>query len=204
MEEEKYISICILKLPTYDNIDMSRIYNSDRAHMINSATNIKVKREKYWAYVVCDFLYMHIKGCHLDNTNFHKEDNGKWYCTDLYCSLCHTDEYVAVAISNMEVGIDIETKQRFDSMVNKKEIFISKVLNNNDHIEKEEDYIKIWTQKEAIFKMLNLNFYNPEQIDISKFHVKSIDNLKDFEDLVISIAATNADYKLNIIDYIEE
>ena len=74
---------------------------------------------------------------------------------DLFFSISHCKSAVAVAIDDKEVGVDIEETSRY------RESLESYVLNEeeiprctrNDK-SRAECFIEIWTQKEAVFKLL--------------------------------------------------
>ncbi|MGN0033477.1 MAG: 4'-phosphopantetheinyl transferase family protein [Candidatus Limimorpha sp.] len=97
--------------------------------------------------------------------NFQKDlaftynEHGKPFLTkqpDLFFSISHCKSAVAVALSNTEIGVDIEETSRFrDSLV--------RYVCNDDEIREIEDskdkslaFIKLWTRKEAVFKFLGI------------------------------------------------
>lgn len=83
-------------------------------------------------------------------------DHGKPYFADrkdLFFSISHCKGAVAVAIDDEEVGIDIEEISRY------KESLEKLVLNEEEsprcaRNDRAEAFIEIWTQKEAVFKLL--------------------------------------------------
>ena len=92
------------------------------------------------------------------NDNWIYNDHGKPFFEgrdDLFFNISHCKSAVAVAIDDEEVGVDIEEISRY------KESLESYVLNGeeiprcarNDR-GRAEEFIKIWTQKEAVFKLL--------------------------------------------------
>ena len=74
---------------------------------------------------------------------------------DLFFSISHCKSAVAVAIDDKEIGVDIEEISRY------KESLESYVLNEDEvprcarnDKSRAECFIEIWTQKEAVFKLL--------------------------------------------------
>ena len=78
-------------------------------------------------------------------------------------SLSHTDEYVAVAIAECEVGIDIEKKSRPIAPR------LYRTLSENEKKLCENDpgaFLKIWVKKEAYLKSTGQGLrLRPEEVD---------------------------------------
>lgn len=70
----------------------------------------------------------------------------------VYFSISHCKEAIAVAISDREVGIDVESRLRQISPE-----LIDKVMNARERLyideNKQERFIVLWTQKEAVLKL---------------------------------------------------
>ncbi len=78
---------------------------------------------------------------------FEANEHGKLRLTNspLFFNLSHSGEYTAVAVSEKEIGLDIETHTaRSYPAIN----------NRLSEREKEEDFYKVWTAKEAYIKYL--------------------------------------------------
>lgn len=90
--------------------------------------------------------------------------NGKLYAenTSVFFSISHSGEYVAVAVADVEIGIDVEKKKSVSGKLVKRvcnEKEISYVLDyESDEAELGEDacvrFLEVWTSKEAVFKCL--------------------------------------------------
>ena len=92
----------------------------------------------------------------IKNIRFKYNENGKPYLSgrnDIFFNISHSEDYIAVAISDEPVGIDIEKIKPVNLSV------IKRVLNPEELkvIEKAEDddseFIKLWTKKEAVIKL---------------------------------------------------
>ncbi len=88
---------------------------------------------------------------------FSVHTNGKPFCkshTNIHFSISHSGTFVAVAISDKEIGIDIELlKEPSEKIINRvcceNEI---NVINSSEN--KKEKFTEIWTEKEAYLKAL--------------------------------------------------
>jgi len=83
--------------------------------------------------------------------NEHEKPFLKNYPT-LFFSISHCKTAVAVALSDSPLGIDIEDVTRYKENL---AAYVSndlelKIINGNEH--PEEPFIRLWTQKEAVFK----------------------------------------------------
>ena len=81
-----------------------------------------------------------------------------------YFSFSHCKTGIAVAVADEPVGIDIESIRRAD------EELMERVLNNDERLavsgERDRDraFTKLWTQKEAVVKMLGTGIESFEQL----------------------------------------
>ena len=107
---------------------------------------------------------------------------------DLFFSISHCKGAVAVAIDNKEVGVDIEEISRY------REGLESYVLNEeevprcarNDKL-RAECFIEIWTQKEAVFKLLGTGITHDIK-DVLKNHPEVNVYSERIGDKILSIA----------------
>lgn len=91
------------------------------------------------------FLAAALLRCGISGPDVRRTPNGKPYLADkaLRFSLTHTDSFTAVALSPQEVGIDAERKKPRN---------IRTVLSRLTPAEREEDFLRLWTAKEAYVK----------------------------------------------------
>ena len=97
-----------------------------------------------------------IFGIDIAKQEFNYTEYGKPYLPDypdVHFNISHSGEYVACAVSDKPIGIDIQKISEYNSDVAKR------VCNGNElaQIEKSSDkayeFTKLWTQKEAVLKM---------------------------------------------------
>lgn len=115
--------------------------------------------------------------------------NGKWIASDCYLSLSHTDGYVAAAVSELPVGVDIERTTRklpsglFERIACGKEKFLYRQPNNLQLLE-------LWTAKEAVFKQTDDNDgLTVSQIDTSLHRIQIVKTA----DVVLTVATDCAE-----------
>ena len=81
--------------------------------------------------------------------------NGKPYLSDksMHISISHTQSHVAIAISGEPIGIDIETKSRNAHSAAKAYLQPQEIETVNSSKEPHKEALRLWTAKEAAFKL---------------------------------------------------
>lgn len=94
--------------------------------------------------------------------------------SDIYFNLSHSESYVACAVSNSPVGVDIEYIDEVDLNVAERYFFGSEyeyILNNSN---KKEAFFSLWVLKESYMKMTGLGFHLP----LDEFSIEIDDEIK--------------------------
>ena len=94
-----------------------------------------------------------------------KRESGKPYCRDLFFNISHSGDFVLLAVSDFEIGIDIEKIRDVDLKISDR-CFEEKVSTK-------EEFFSMWTQKESIIKYLGKTIISMKNI-----------NVKDYEKLL--------------------
>ena len=130
--------------------------NSIIGHIETQYNNPKRQREQLISHILIKHLLGEAKAIkHHANGMPYIED-----CTELFISISHSRKSIAVAISNGPIGIDLEEIERKQYSLLKK--FTSEAEQNwvesrqNDN-EKQFISAVIWSAKEAIYKLANIN-----------------------------------------------
>lgn len=123
------------------------------------------------------------------NSSYHYffNDNKKPFLNDipLKFNISHSNDYVIVALSQDEVGCDIEYIKDIDLKIADKYFFNSEYINIINSQNKLESFYRYWTLKESFMKAtgkgfsLNLNDFEIK-IDDQIFVNQSLDNNKYF------------------------
>lgn len=100
-----------------------------------------------------------------------RKKNGKPFLKNNFVSITHSNNYVGCAVSDQDVGIDIEDENNVTQMV------ISSVCNEQEQkiIEKYGLAGRFWTVKEAESKLLNEDLYSLPKTNIRFSQNKLID-----------------------------
>ncbi len=162
-----------------DIAETEKINNIMRKNEIDAAQSEKVKAQKHAAWVLLKRAIRHSLNKDIDGIDFTKSENGKWLCDDFYFSITHSDNLVAVGISDKPIGIDLEIIKPH------KDILTQKILTDTEKkqmqsLAKEQQmeyFIKLWTLKECEFKRVGQGAFISKKIEASD-HCASI-KIKD-------------------------
>ena len=139
-----------------------------RREEINSVSNERVKREKYFVWKLLCYALERSFGMRGKKLELKKESYGGWSAGDIYVSLSHSNGALAVAVSRAPVGVDIEHVHSPRSERIAEHIMSAAELAEYERTpaeEKEERLVEIWTAKEAIFKSKMIASFIPNQND---------------------------------------
>ncbi len=190
-EHECYIYVRQLPFDCDKNI-----YCNKKREDIEKTTDYKLKEQKFYAYKLLEFAIC--KHCNIDSRHLSLEKlaSGKW--VNKYCnfSISHSLNAVCVALSNINIGVDIEeyNPERYIKLKDKILCDAEKPLIQSG--ENLGEYLnQLWTKKEAVFKCKNDSVFIPNKIEAGKYftYTKKITLDRDY---YLSIAAEE---KLDII-----
>lgn len=104
------------------------------------------------------------------NAKLHSRENGAPYLTgcDLHVSISHADDWVACAVSNRPVGIDIERirpvkDSLYRHVCTQEELDYLQAGEGNTEVMRR--FFEIWTAKEAYFKKCGTGITNLKQVN---------------------------------------
>ena len=166
--------VYIAELPT--DAPMERLSCAERQSEIDSVSNERVRREKYFVWKLLTYALDRSFGRRGDSLDFRRMKYGGWTAGDIYISLAHSGSALAVAVSRAPIGVDIELvhSPRSDSfaerIMTEGELALLMSMPEN---ERESFIIKSWTAKEAIFKSLGKDSFVPRDYDTRNGKTKS-------------------------------
>lgn len=174
--------------------DYESVYPNERATEIIKCSSQKVRREKFFAWELLSYAIETVFKKKFIDLNFSKSENGKWLCDGVEFSLSHSNGVIAVAVSSIPVGVDVELIKE------PKQGVIEKYLNDNERkklqtiCEKErtEFLISTWSAKESLFKVANKSSFAPSKYDSLSSLVKSV-KIAVREDSYIVTTATDVE-----------
>ena len=130
-------------------------------------------------------------GVDLMTVRVEKNEHGKPMMDGLFFNISHSGDYIAVAIGDSPVGIDVETKTDPDLKITER--FYSeeeqRVVRTAEDPEKE--FRRLWTRKEAYVKCTGTGIYDsvaeiPSLEDVSGAY--RLFTLREAEDYALSLA----------------
>ncbi len=149
------LDVYIAEIPDV-GIDAVDIIPPSRKSEIESVKNASVKRQKYYVWKLLQYALDHSFGYKMSDMSFERRENGKWTSPCCFFSLSHTDTLAVAAVSDSEVGVDIENvSHRFRSRMEEKILTGGEraELSNIETEEQRSEYlIRKWTVLESVFK----------------------------------------------------
>ena len=141
------------------------VYPSERQQYILQASNDKVARQRYYVWLLFERAVELSFGKSLADIHLSQTPQGLWVSGDIYFSLSHGENAVAVAVSNAPVGVDIQAQLQKQT-----DFFLTdceRVAYENS-VDKTWFLTELWTKKESVFKKLNGVRFVPTRIQASK------------------------------------
>ena len=137
--------------------------------------------------------------------DYHLNEYGKPISNNKYFNISHSDGYIALAIDQVPVGIDIE------NIRNAEEDLRNYISNDEEkkYIHDDESFFEVWTNKEALVKA-NGNGINQEIKTIQSLPLNAIRTYDNkiyfnktikYQNLVITVSrASSDDFNINIME----
>lgn len=109
------------------------------------------------------------------------KESGQPFCEnfDIYLSISHSGDYAVCAVSNTPVGIDIQKIVPYNQKTAQKVCSRTEL----EKIKNSEDFIKLWTKKEAVLKMQGTGVIGSMKYCLDGQKVKTV----RFSDYFVSI-----------------
>ena len=187
------------QIPDRDISDL--LYPPERQAEIDGISRESVRREKYFVWKLLEYAVASTIDMPIEELSFKKLPSRKWISDKICFSLSHTDGVVAVAISDRPVGVDVE-KIRPHRQGLERSILTKKELTQLSATEPKylwEQIIRLWTQKESIFKAGDGEIFEPTKIETAEYSVKTEMLSFDGENFMLSVCAYDAeDAKIEI------
>ena len=163
-----FLYVYTAAIPT--TVGVEAVFPSSRSEEISSCASQKAQKEKFCVWKLLEYALWHACKKDMRDISFRKSANGKWECDFCYFSLSHSENGVAVALSDSPVGIDIEKI----APVKNREKVAKKILTETEFAEYQRlvfdtqtanDFLlELWTKKESMFKRGGYTRFSPLQI----------------------------------------
>ena len=132
----------------------------------------------------CLKSWLMLNALHVGEMEFLYNEHGKPYIEGgPYFSISHCKEGIAVVIDDQPIGVDIESIRHADDEL------IRRTMNEEEQrmIQNDQDFTRLWTQKEAVVKMQGTGIESFEQLQNILSECRSIQTF-EHEKYIYSIA----------------
>lgn len=189
----KVFSVFVSEIPSDTKIE--KVFCDKRNEEIEACRNESLKKARYIDWKLLEYAAKRIFGTAPETLTFEKKRNGKWVCDKFFFSLSHTENTVAVAVSNAACGVDIENISRSSRYDEKTLAGMRKHSFTEEENMRAEtsalEFLKIWTAKESIFKACGGKSFFPKKTDTSA--AKTTTEIFEDKDLILSYCGENSD-----------
>ena len=186
--------------PEYDEL-----FPKERNDEVVAVSNEAVKRSKYWAWKTLEYALFRSFGYKIRELDIKKTKSGKWVCKECFFSISHTEDTVAVAVSNRETGIDIEGRTAFCERFGEKshfDAFVKRVLSRKEAYPADTDELLcLWTKKECLFKAGKKGSFVPSRVCTAGKDLTAFSLSLDGRDYVASVIGKDTSvYRFYVYD----
>lgn len=137
---------------------------------LKSVTNPSLIAQKKASYGLLDYAMNASFKTSVDFKSMSKDERGKPHLKDKFFSVSHTNDLVCVAVSGINIGVDIEEIKEHVSLDRTR----SHIVCEGEEATTIDEMVALWTKKEAIFKLDDtIRSYIPSKIDTSKYQSKT-------------------------------
>lgn len=172
-----------------ENIKVRKVYPIERDMEISGVGAKEVKAQKYCAWKLLEYALLKTFNTKIKNLEFSITKQGKWLCNNCYFSISHSHGVVAVALSNMPVGIDVEKFEMPKKDISK-HIFTDSELEEYFLVkDKWQHVITCWSKKESVYKKGGEGNFNPKKIQLSDSNVIASNICLNGQEYVLSVCA---------------
>ena len=183
---------------------VEKVYPPERQEYIQSTSNEVLRNQRYFVWKLLEYALKNSFGFDFKEMKFNLNKQGRWECDKCYFSLSHSNNVVAVAVSDSLVGVDIESSNRSVSDTLYKKILTDKEISEYINMEKSEQknyLIKKWTAKESLFKIGESKVFHPKELQNDR---KVYTNTIILNDIAFCYSVTNDNIeKLRVFTNIE-
>lgn len=196
--EQNDVLILMVDLDAYGSQDEDYLDDNEKEHLKGLKTEYFRKRyiisRMVLKYILCSLL----SELSLSDISLYKKESGRVHVRDhneLNLCISYTENIVVLAISKIEVGIDVEARRNL-SLKTASKYLQTKTLDDTRCL-KDLDNLTIWTLKEAYCKFSNESLFSVlnKELDLNSiFHSIYLINNK----YVLAIVGGSSQHRINI------
>lgn len=131
---------------------------------LTNGLNLEKKRQRLIKYYLIDYILKKDLSITIEDLNYNEYIySNSYYKDSLYLNISNKNNILLIAISNNKIGIDLEEikKRDFNKLLNR--FFTKNILNQflkqQNILEQEKYFYKIWTSSESFLKMEGKTLY---------------------------------------------
>lgn len=94
--------------PVDRTVPVGTVYPPERASETEACADPRLRQDKYRSWLTLCFALKNSLSLDPETLAFEKTKRGKWLCDKAFFSIAHSGGWIAVAVSNRDVGIDLE------------------------------------------------------------------------------------------------
>ena len=149
------------------------IYPPERESYILQANHPTLMRQRYYVWLLLEYAVEQAFSKNLAQMQLYSTTRGVWKSPFGYFSLSHSHNAIAVAVSDMPVGVDIQQRIEKTTVANyalntaEWSHFLSSQCPN-------ELLTELWTKKECLFKTTDLPRFIPKDVDTAKTFTQTV------------------------------
>lgn len=147
-----------------------------RNNQIKSTSNALQQARRFCVWQLLNFALLQTVGKGVEQCDLQLNGNGKWTSSLARFSLSHTDDVVAVAVSGVDVGVDVERLRKAFTSQLAHRVLTQEERDAYDDLpsaQQREYLLEQWTKKEAIFKMLDGQIATVSKVQTSNYHAQN-------------------------------
>lgn len=192
--------VFVARIP--ETCDVCEVYPPERSAEIFACSSERVRREKFFVWRLLERAVFELVGAPLEKLSPRKLESGRWVCNGCFFSLSHSRGVAAVAVSERDVGVDVEEIcRRADGIEHR-------ILTDAERAElvrldaamREEYIIEKWTQKEALFKRSSESCFKPSMTETDGKDVRTWGVEYDGTRYALSVASEDIEnLRINIL-----
>lgn len=137
----------------------------------------------------CIFEYAKLFSIDLDNFDIIREEGKKPILSikKINFNLSHSGIYTLIAVSNENVGIDIQKHYH----INFKEIS-TRFFHKNEICQTQKEFFDLWAKKESYIKLFDMNFFDCLSSKIDFTDTKQLEIINNYS---IAVSGKDKEYK---------
>ena len=156
-----------------ETVPERHFFCEEREREIRETQNPNLKAGRILDWQILLYAAEHALGLREEEIRFYKDPSGKWCCEQFFFSLSHTQDAVAVGISDAAIGIDIENaaarRRLHDSDAAFAERMRRKICASEKELaDNEKGVLQLWLLKESIYKCYGGQF-DPAAIETDRY-----------------------------------